>query len=684
MFYESAKSVGAPLEIIFLSSDRSEAEMHSYYKESHGSWLAVPYFSQQRQFLSQHFNVRGIPSLILLNRGTLKATEVDVRMLVQQAAMSGTEGIKGLVRELCERSGSVVFESIPHAMSLLTSDDRSAVFDLVCKIVANIADHPTESKYRQLKADNATVRKTILDRPCGDAPLRAIGFLPDGQGSYMYRPSLLDPFTAKLVLQNRESNGLSILAVSARVGTTAARPLPPTPSSKARELKFRILFRDMTPQTTDLVPISDGLDVIKAIVESITDVPSEEQIIFCPSVQKEGPLDGSDPSLLLSKFELFQGSVCDLIVLGQHTRTNPLALAESDGIAHKKAQELREKFSNISVNQSLLTDAIQAQIYEVPSHQKAALNVIPVADLHALAVSRLKQGIPVPELSPPWSYEECLFVEVLNWFKTKYFTWMDKPRCSECGAKSTVLSNGGAPPTPEEAKGLASRVEVYSCSVCGSTKRFPRYNHPVALLTTRTGRCGEWSNCFALIARALGFEIRRIHDSADHVWNEVWMEHRMEWMHADPCENAYAKPLLYSLGWGKKPTWTVAVAKDGIVDVTRRYCPDPNAIPAKKENLFALNEVLQSHWADGNALQALKQRDQEEESQLAKIAQIDRTGMKDNLAGRTTGSEEWRTQRGEMGTESKLERLKKMYKVVLGKGKTANEAAVEALRRINQ
>lgn len=157
-------------------------------------------------------------------------------------------------------------------------------------------------------------------------------------------------------------------------------------------------------------------------------------------------------------------------------------------------------------------------------------------------------------------------------------------------------------------------------------------------------------------------------------------------MHADPCENAYAKPLLYSLGWGKKPTWTVGVAKDGIVDVSRRYCPDPSSLPTVKESVSSLNELLASHWAQGAALAALRARDAEEEAQLAKIAAIDRSGNKDNLGGRTTGSEEWRTQRGEMGSRniSKLEALKSMYKTVLGEGKSPNEAAVEALRRIRE
>ena len=80
-----------------------------------------------------------------------------------------------------------------------------------------------------------------------------------------------------------------------------------------------------------------------------------------------------------------------------------------------------------------------------------------------------------------------------------------------------------------------------------------RYNDPARLLRTRRGRCGEWANCFALVANALGFCCRWVLDVTDHVWCEVWLPQMGRWVHADPCEAAFDTPLMYERGWRKKP-----------------------------------------------------------------------------------------------------------------------------------
>ena len=56
------------VEIIFISSDRTEHEMIEYMKESHGSWLAIEHDSQISDNLCNHFGLSGIPALIVMKK----------------------------------------------------------------------------------------------------------------------------------------------------------------------------------------------------------------------------------------------------------------------------------------------------------------------------------------------------------------------------------------------------------------------------------------------------------------------------------------------------------------------------------------------------------------------------------------------------------------------------------------
>ena len=66
--YEQARQggLGSGVEVIFVSSDRSEQEMRSYLSESHGSWYALPHGAGEAQSLSGQFGVRGIPALVVV------------------------------------------------------------------------------------------------------------------------------------------------------------------------------------------------------------------------------------------------------------------------------------------------------------------------------------------------------------------------------------------------------------------------------------------------------------------------------------------------------------------------------------------------------------------------------------------------------------------------------------------
>ena len=140
----------------------------------------------------------------------------------------------------------------------------------------------------------------------------------------------------------------------------------------------------------------------------------------------------------------------------------------------------------------------------------------------------------------------------MAWFMDKSFKWMNKPECSKCNNSDNMeLTEKSGEPTEEDLKWGASRVEHYKCSKCSQVERFARYNNPLKLFETKTGRCGEWANAFTCLCVTLGHEARLVLDWTDHVWTEVYIDSEKRWVHLDSGENYWDAPLTYEKGWSK-------------------------------------------------------------------------------------------------------------------------------------
>lgn len=66
-------------------------------------------------------------------------------------------------------------------------------------------------------------------------------------------------------------------------------------------------------------------------------------------------------------------------------------------------------------------------------------------------------------------------------------------------------------------------------------------------------------------------DVRYVLDLTDHVWAEVWIPALGRYVHLDPCERAFDKPLMYESGWNKNLTHVISFSRYGAVNATSVY-----------------------------------------------------------------------------------------------------------------
>lgn len=268
----------------------------------------------------------------------------------------------------------------------------------------------------------------------------------------------------------------------------------------------------------------DGLEVLRFQLFSLTMVPPENQTILDSSKM---PL--KNESELLARLTSATHP-CTFTVLDEAAKSAQEAaladIAKADEAlarllqAEEEAHFLKQQSSQDG--QQEFASRVEGSIsqvlqYEDPVRQKKARETVQLDELEEKALIALaKEGKRNPTVE---ELEHYILFQLLIWFK-KSFRWINAAPCFLCGADTHGIGMGK--PTYEELQFGAQRVELFRCKICQSITRFPRYNDTLKLLETRSGRCGEWANCFTLYCRAFGYQARLVLDFTDHVWTECF------------------------------------------------------------------------------------------------------------------------------------------------------------------
>lgn len=180
----------------------------------------------------------------------------------------------------------------------------------------------------------------------------------------------------------------------------------------------------------------------------------------------------------------------------------------------------------------------------------------------------------------------------------------------------------------------------------------------------------------------MGSRVRWVWNKEDHVWSEVYSEVQKRWVHFDPSEGIFDKPLVYTDGWGKKMSYCIAFSSklvfsfaifwlfyllfftdEGAVDVTRRYVRDPTKKLPRKECkeyvlIWALKLITDKRRAalglSAEDLKELEQQDLAEQKELEGYVSgyNNKPSVANSALGpRESGAGDWTKARGEDGSK---------------------------------
>jgi len=199
------------MKVIFVSSDRDQASFDEYYATM--PWLSLPFGAPQKEMLGMTYQVRGIPSFIILNgktgslissdgRSDVSNHRFDIAACLRSWGVNDTAAASGSSSSVKEEAApepkkpkKVGPEPLPidedvakAALDRVKAEDYCEVqepfFKTGLKVLNNTLENPDEVKFRSLKCGNAALSGKLLNVAggAGTELIRLAGFEETGEG----------------------------------------------------------------------------------------------------------------------------------------------------------------------------------------------------------------------------------------------------------------------------------------------------------------------------------------------------------------------------------------------------------------------------------------------------------------------------------------------------------------------
>ena len=160
-------STNNKMSVVFVSGDRSQDDMIAYMKEAHGDWPALSPGSSLQQSLNSAFQVRGIPSLIVVDiNGEVLSREG--RQEVMSMRSQAFQSWEGMFTDL-DTSVVATLQDNP-------SDIMKGAAEILVKLLGNVIREPNNVKFRNIRLGNPKIESKLLVANGAFEILFSVGF----------------------------------------------------------------------------------------------------------------------------------------------------------------------------------------------------------------------------------------------------------------------------------------------------------------------------------------------------------------------------------------------------------------------------------------------------------------------------------------------------------------------------